>query len=70
MEYTINVDLEAPDVGGGSTDCQSALHAELGPTSTSPSMPWGAGAAVIGQCTARPPATGMTAMARDTRCSR
>lgn len=30
MEYMINVDLEAPNVTDGGTDCQSAMHEELG----------------------------------------
>jgi hypothetical protein len=30
MNYMINVDLETPNVSGGSTDCQSALHEPLG----------------------------------------
>ena len=30
MNYMINVDLESPNVSGGSTDCQSTLHEPLG----------------------------------------
>ena len=30
MEYMINVDLEAPNVSGGGTDCQSELHEGFG----------------------------------------
>jgi hypothetical protein len=30
MNYVINVDLETPNVSGGSTDCQSPLHDTLG----------------------------------------
>jgi hypothetical protein len=30
VQYMINVDLEAPNVSGGGTDCQSDLHEPLG----------------------------------------
>ena len=30
MQYMINVDREASNIGGGANDCQSALHERLG----------------------------------------
>lgn len=30
MSFMINVDLETPNISGGSTDCQSKLHEPLG----------------------------------------
>src|SRR5262245_31813283 len=70
MEYMINVDLEAPNVSGGGTDCQSAMHEELGRPFDLTVNVLGCGSANSRPVDRPPTRTGTTTTARGTPYSK